>query len=191
MSDLTIEDLQPSDEDAVQQCAAILVEAFRGHTDAWPDLPSALETVRESFEGAASRIARDADGRVVGWVGALSDYDGHAWEVHPLAVAPDAQRRGIGRRLVADIETLAAAGGANTLWLGTDDEDGRTSLGGVDPYPDPLAALAAIPNRGGHPYEFYQRCGFVLVGMLPDANGPGKPDIFTAKRLTPTGPIKG
>ncbi|MQC25305.1 MAG: N-acetyltransferase, partial [Chloroflexi bacterium] len=38
---------------------------------------------------------------------------------------------------------------------------------------------------GGHPFEFYQRCGFVLVGMLPDANGPGRPDIYMAKRVSP------
>jgi aminoglycoside 6'-N-acetyltransferase I len=35
----------------------------------------------------------------------------------------------------------------------------------------------------GHPFGFYRRLGFVLVGVLPDANGPGRPDIFLAKRL--------
>lgn len=43
--------------------------------------------------------------------------------------------------------------------------------------------IASIRNLGGHPYEFYQRCGFTIVGVLPDASGPGKPDIFMAKRL--------
>ena len=31
------------------------------------------------------------------------------------------------------------------------------------------------------PYEFYQKLGFVVVGVLPDATGPGKPGIFLAK----------
>jgi aminoglycoside 6'-N-acetyltransferase I len=35
----------------------------------------------------------------------------------------------------------------------------------------------------GHPYEFYQKMGFAIVGVMPDANGIGKPDIYMAKRL--------
>jgi aminoglycoside 6'-N-acetyltransferase I len=34
-----------------------------------------------------------------------------------------------------------------------------------------------------HPYEFYKKVGFTIVGVLPDANGFGKPDIFMAKRV--------
>ena len=31
------------------------------------------------------------------------------------------------------------------------------------------------------------RVGFTVVGVMPDANGPGKPDIFLAKRVGPGG----
>jgi aminoglycoside 6'-N-acetyltransferase I len=179
-----IEDLRSADQDAVEQTARLLVDAFRGHTDSWPDVETALEEVRESFgERRLSRIARDEDGRVLGWIGGISRYSGHVWEIHPLAVLTDHQRRGIGRLLVEDFERLAAERGANALTLGSDDEDGRTSLSGVDLYPDPLAALAQIRNVGGHPFEFYQKCGFVLAGVLPDANGFGRPDIFMTKRV--------
>ena len=166
---IRMSDLVPTDTDAMEQIARLLVEAFRGHSPWVPDVERALEEVRESFEeGRVSRVARDASSRVIGWIGAIPQYSGHVWEVHPVAVLPDSQRTGIGRLLLADIEQLAAAAGVTTLWLGADDEDGRTSLTDLDPYPDVLAAVAAIKNVGGHPFEFYQKCGFALIGMLPD-----------------------
>ncbi len=74
-------------------------------------------------------------------------------------------------------------------WAGSDDEVDRTSLGDIDLFPDPLTHLTRIRNTGGHPFEFYLRCGSVLAGVLPDASGFGKPDIFLAKRIGsgPTG----
>jgi aminoglycoside 6'-N-acetyltransferase I len=40
-----------------------------------------------------------------------------------------------------------------------------------------------IKNLRDHPFEFYLRVGFQIAGVLPDANGRGKPDIFLAKRV--------
>ena len=180
---MEISDLSPDDEEAVAQVARIVVEAFRDHSPAWPDLASAEAEVRESFaEDRISRVARE-NGVVVGWIGGIREYDGHAWELHPLAVAPASQGEGIGRALVADLERQVAACGATTLYLGADDEDGRTSLSDTDLYPDPLEHLANIRNPGRHPYAFYGACGFSVVGVIPDANGPGKPDILMAKRV--------
>ncbi len=31
--------------------------------------------------------------------------------------------------------------------------------------------------------EFYQKVGYTVVGVVPDANGLGKPDILMAKRI--------
>ena len=179
-----ITDLHPDDAAAIQQTAALLVEGFREHwPDAWPDLDAALEEVRESF-GAdrISRVARDESG-VLGWIGGIRQYDGHVWELHPLVVRPDCRRRGIGRALVTDLEAQVRARGGLTLWLGTDDEDGMTTLADVDLYPNVWEHIANIRNLRGHPYAFYQKLGFVIVGVMPDANGPGKPDIFMAKRV--------
>lgn len=61
--------------------------------------------------------------------------------------------------------------------------NGRTSIGGRDLYPDPLRAAANVVSTVQHPLEFYRKLGFVVVGLLPDANGFGKPDIFMAKRV--------
>jgi aminoglycoside 6'-N-acetyltransferase I len=73
-----------------------------------------------------------------------------------------------------------------TLWLGSDDEHGETSIGGIDLYADVPGAIGSLRRlRGEHPCEFYLRLGFRVTGVLPDANGPGKPDMFFAKRVPP------
>ena len=136
-------------------------------------------------EDRISRVALEDDGKVVGWVGGIPQYNGHVWEVHPLAVHPSRQGRGIGCLLLADLEEQVRQRDGLTLWAGSDDLDSQTSLGGVDLFPDPLAQLLGIQNVSGHPYEFYLKCGFVIAGVLPDANGFGKPDIFLAKRVGP------
>jgi aminoglycoside 6'-N-acetyltransferase I len=180
-----ISDLRPDDEPLIGRLALLLVEGFREHwPEAWPNLEAALAEVRASLQtDHLSRVATGDDGTVLGWIGGIPQYRGRVWELHPLVVAPDFQRQGIGRALVADLEEQARARGGLTLWVGTDDEDGRTSLANVDLYDNLPQRLASIRNLGGHPYEFYQRLGFTIVGVTPDANGPGKPDIHLAKRL--------
>jgi aminoglycoside 6'-N-acetyltransferase I len=73
--------------------------------------------------------------------------------------------------------------GGTTIYLGTDDEDNMTSLSGIDLYPNVVEHIAHMRNLRRHPYEFYQRLGYVIVGVIPDANGMGKPDIIMAKRV--------
>ena len=171
---------------ATHRAAAILLmDEFRTNWPAaWPTLDDAAETVSEML--APDRICRLAlhdDGTMLGWIGGIPEYDGNVWELHPLVVASAAQGRGVGRALVADLERICAARGGLVMQVGTDDENNVTSLGGVDVFPDVLAHLAQIQNIGRHPFTFYQKCGFSLVGIIPDANGFGKPDILLAKRL--------
>ncbi len=181
---MQIVDLEPGNDEVIQQTARLLVEGFREHTPSWPNLGAALAEIQESLElGRISRVAVSGDGTVLGWIGAIRAYDGHAWELHPLVVHLDYQGQGIGRALVADLERLLRERGAITVFLGTDDEDNRTSLSNRDLYPDVLHHLANIKNLRRHPYEFYQKLGFVVVGVIPDANGLGKPDIIMAKRV--------
>jgi aminoglycoside 6'-N-acetyltransferase I len=163
----------------------LLMEAFAEHwPKAWPDLPSALNEVRECLQaGKICRAAIDNQGNLLGWIGALPEYNGDVWELHPLVVAPAQQGRGIGRALVADLEEQVRQRGGVTILLGTDDEDGMTSLSGVDLYPDLWGQIANIHNIKKHPFEFYQKMGYSIVGVIPDANGPGKPDIIMAKRV--------
>jgi aminoglycoside 6'-N-acetyltransferase I len=148
-------------------------------------MEEALEEVREMLaEDRICRAAVDDDGAVLGWVGGIEQgYDGNVWELHPMVVRKDQRNQGIGRALVADLEDRVRERGGLTLMLGTDDEDGMTTLSGVDLYVDTWEKIRTIQNLKGHPYEFYQRCGYVITGVMPDANGPGKPDIYMSKRL--------
>ena len=181
----SIVDLQPQDETTIRRVAALLVEGFATNwPDAWPDLASALECVREFFEaGRISRIARDEDGTVLGWIGGTSQYNGHVWELHPLVVRISSQGKGIGRALVQDLERLVKERGGLTILVGTDDENDLTTLSGVNLFSDVYTHITNIKNLKKHPYEFYQKLGFVIVGVVPDANGLGKPDILMAKSM--------
>ncbi len=182
---MRIDDLRHGDTEQITRVAEVLLAGFADHTPAaWPNLASALSEVRESL-GAdrISRVALDDAGAVIGWIGGISEYDGLVWELHPLVVAQDCQRQGIGRALVADFEERVRERGGLTILLGTDDEDERTSLGGIDLFPNPLEQLQRIRNLRRHPFEFYTKLGYALVGVVPDANGFGKPDILMAKSL--------
>ncbi|MCB8952303.1 MAG: GNAT family N-acetyltransferase [Ardenticatenales bacterium] len=177
--------LREEDAAAVQQAAALLVAGFAGHwPGAWPDMASALAEVRECLAPEMiCRAALAADGRVLGWIGGRPEYDGRVWELHPLVVDPAQQRQGIGRALVLDLEEQVRQRGGLTVLLGSDDEDGMTTLSGVDLYADLWQRIAQIRNLRGHPYSFYEKLGYAIVGVVPDANGWGKPDIIMAKRI--------
>ena len=181
---MQIKDLSKDDRAAIEQVAAMLVEGFQAHwSDAWPTMEDARQEVQESFEGGRiSRIAVDEHGTIVGWIGGQHSY-ASVWELHPLVVRPDRQGEGIGSALLVDLEAQVRLRGALTLMLGTDDDDDMTTLSGVDLYENTWEHVKNIRNLRGHPYEFYQKLGYQIIGVVPDANGIGKPDILMAKRV--------
>ena len=175
-----------SDNDRlIHQAAQLLVDAFREHwPDAWPTMEEGLKEVGEMLEtGRICRVAVDEKGSLLGIIGGIPGYDGNVWELHPLAVQPFLQGQGIGQRLVEDFEVQVRSKGGLTITLGTDDEDGMTSLANTDLYENLWEKIRDIRNLKGHPFEFYQKMGFIISGVVPDANGPGKPDILMAKRV--------
>ena len=161
----------------------LLVRSFRDLSPTWvPTVDAARVKVVEALKpGALSRVLL-VDDRVVGWVGARHDY-GSVWELHPLVVDEAMRGRGYGRALVNDVECLAAGRGALTMVLGTSDEVGRTTLSNQDLFHDIIAALRDLKPTGVHPLGFWQRVGYTVVGVIPDAEGPGKPTILLAKRI--------
>ena len=169
-------------------------EAARILREALAHLPSAYNAPGEAEAEVALRCA-DSDWlghaalegeRLVGWIGAIRTYS-HGWEIHPLVVPPDRQRRGIGSALLTALEARARREGVLTLFLGSDDDYGGTSLFGRDLWPDVVSHVAVTEATArGHALTFYRRHGYEIVGLLPDVNGAGRPDILLAKRLSAT-----
>ena len=134
---------------------------------------------------ATERIAVSAveQDRLVGFIGALPQYGMTGWELHPLVVETSYRKKYIGSRLVDYLEKEIASKGGVMVYLGTDDVDGATSLSYTDLFDYPLDKLKAIKNFNKHPYTFYEKLGYQIVGAIPDANGINQPDIILAKRL--------
>jgi aminoglycoside 6'-N-acetyltransferase I len=185
MDTIRIVSLSSDEHSLIHQAAQLLVDAFREHwPDAWPTLEEGLKEVEEMLEsGRICRVAVDEEGNLLGIIGGIPGYDGHVWELHPLAVQPSLQGHGIGQALVEDFEAQVRARGGLTITLGTDDEDAMTSLSNTDLYENLWEKIRDIRNLKGHPFGFYQKMGYVISGVVPDANGPGKPDILMAKRV--------
>jgi aminoglycoside 6'-N-acetyltransferase I len=168
----------------LEQAAELLVEAF-SEPHGWPTYELARdEVVMVLGEGFARAMVEDD--RLLGWVGGLPEYHGKVWELHPLVVRSEHRRQGIGRKLVEAFEAEAARRGGLTATLGTDDDSDMTSLAGIDLYDNVPRHIAELRDLGrNHPFEFYRRLGYVVTGVMPDANGRGRPDIYMSKRLDP------
>ena len=156
---------------------AHLPSGYQGSGDAEAEV--ALRCGEDDWLGIAALEGE----RLIGWVGAIRTYS-HGWELHPLVVMPDRQRHGIGSALLAAIEDRARRDGVLTMFFGTDDEHGGTTLFGRDLWPDLAHHTATVePSARGHALGFYRRHGYQVIGVLPDVNGAGRPDILMAKRL--------
>ena len=140
------------------------------------------EVARFASDPARFGFAARIGGRLVGWIGAVKGYS-HSLELHPLVVEAGWRRRGVGAALVAALETQARRDGYLAIHLGADDDFGGTNLFGRDLFPGVAGKIATLAAAADHPLGFYLSLGFEVVGVLPDANGAGKPDILMSKRI--------
>ena len=153
----------------------------------WETLQDAMDEVNELLDDdepdAVFLAAMEGD-EVVGWCGMLPEYNGNVYELHPLVVRDDQQGKGVGTALMHAIEKCAKDKGGLTMMLGADDEKpgGETSLANADLY-DNLPKRIQAFEPGTHQTAFYLKLGYKVVGVVPDANGKGKPDIILAKKL--------
>ena len=183
---MRIEDLDASDTPLLEKLAVLTHEAGAKHAPSWlPTIGDAREEVDDATQaGHVSRVLLDDDARALAWASTFHTY-GDVWEIHPLVVDVKHHRKGHGARLLADIEALAASRGAGVLIVGTSDETGATSLGGRDLYADPIGAMLSMTFDPSHAVGFWLHMGYSLVGITPDAEGPGLPSINLAKRPPP------
>lgn len=113
----------------------------------------------------------------------MPQYSISVWELHPLVVSAAHRHKGIDSALVAALEAQLKQKGCLTIYLGTDDETGATSLSNTDLFQDTFEKITHIKNLKHHPFAFCQKNGYQIIGVIPDANGVEKPNIFMGKNL--------
>lgn len=116
--------LGPDDRDVARRMFAMLNEVFETEGEALSDGYVQGLLARPDFWALA---AVDADERVVGGITAhelpMTRSETRELFLYDLAVRPEVQRRGIGRRLVTSLVALAAAQGITVVFVPADDED--------------------------------------------------------------------
>lgn len=143
----------------------------------------AEEEIAACMDPERIAIAAVEGERLLGFIGAIPQYGSTGWELHPLVVDEHFRSRGIGTALCQALESALRERGCVTVFLGSDDEDSSTTLSDTNLFDNTFEKIAAIENKKRHPFAFYQKCGYQIVGVIPDANGIGKPDIWMAKSL--------
>jgi ribosomal protein S18 acetylase RimI-like enzyme len=161
------ETLRLRDEPAERDCAA--VRALTSATGFFSDeeVAVAVELVEARLaQGLASGyrfLFADGDDGLDGYVcyGPIA-LTRSSFDLYWIAVRPDAQRTGLGRRLMGAAEVEARALGAAAMYVETS------------------SRLQYEPTRA-----FYRRIGYRSAAELPDFYGPGDGQVIFAKRLRP------
>lgn len=106
-------------------------------------------------------LVAESAGRVVGYscLGPVACTKS-SWDLYWIAVSPDTQGTGIGRKLVAASEDLARRHGATRMYV---DTSGREQY---------------VPTRA-----FYERCGYKQAATFPDFYAPGDGKVVYLKVL--------
>ncbi|GHU78247.1 aminoglycoside N-acetyltransferase AAC(6')-Ii [Spirochaetia bacterium] len=168
----------------VKAAANILFSTFSAiNKGAWPTEEEASDTVRECIAAPNICIGILIDKTLIGWAGLRPMYP-VTWELHPLVIAKEYQGKGYGKLLINRLEEEAKMAGIIGIVLGTDDETNSTSLSACGLTGENIfSEISNIRNRKNHPYEFYKKCGYSIIGAIPNANGINKLDIWMWKDI--------
>ena len=170
--------------ETITQAEKMLIETFPG-TGMWPDLDekTAEEELNECIKSENICIGIKIKNKLIGWVCLRPMYK-KTWELHPMLIKTEFQGKGYGKILIKELEKLAQKKGIIGMMVGSDDETNKTSLSAKEITEENiLDEIRNIKNYKNHPYEFYKKCGFIIAGVFPNANGPGKPDIWLWKDI--------
>jgi len=168
----------------IKQAVNLLIEAFSG-IGMWPDLDEkeAEETVNECIEDGKICIGIKKEEELIGWIGLREMYE-KTWELHPMAISTKYKGKGYGKILLTELENIAYEKGIIGIMAGSDDQNFKTSLSDKDITENNIfEEIKNIKNYDNHPYEFYKKCGYSIVGIIPNANGVNKPDIWLWKDI--------
>ncbi|EMB2852338.1 TPA: AAC(6')-Ia family aminoglycoside 6'-N-acetyltransferase [Pseudomonas aeruginosa] len=182
--DYSICDIAESNE-LILDAARMLKTTFLDiGNDSWPSIDSAIKEVEECIEDPNICLGICENSKLIGWIGLRPMYD-KTWELHPLVVCTEYQGKGIGKKLINECENRAKEKGIIGIALGTDDEYSKTSLSLTEINEKNIFdEIGNIRNINNHPYEFYKKCGYMIVGIIPNANGKRKPDIWMWKDIS-------
>ena len=99
-------------------------------------------------------------------------------------IASKYKGKGYGKILLTELENIAYEKGIIGIMAGSDDQNFKTSLSDKDITENNIfEEIKNIKNYDNHPYEFYKKCGYSIVGIIPNANGVNKPDIWLWKDI--------
>jgi aminoglycoside 6'-N-acetyltransferase I len=171
-------------KETMEKAAKLLVETF-SQSGMWPDLNEkiAADEVNECVDEQNICIGIKVDNTLIGWVCLRPMYK-TTWELHPMVIKTESQKKGYGKILITELEKRAVEKEIIGMFVGSDDETNKTSLSKIAITEDNIFdEIKNIKNHKNHPYEFYKKCGFIVVGIIPNANGPNKPDIWLWKDI--------
>jgi aminoglycoside 6'-N-acetyltransferase I len=172
-------------DDTIKQAAKILYMVFTENNDhVWlHNEKEAFDEVKECIEGENICIGIKLENNLIGMAGIRPMYK-KTWELHPMAIKNEYQGKGYGKILLNKIEEIGNKNGIIGIVVGSDDETNKTSLSEKEINGENIfEEIMNIKNYKNHPYEFYKKCGYSIVGIIPNANGQNKPDIWLWKDI--------
>jgi len=120
MTSWSIHDFQAEDETGLVELWKVS-GIYRSWNDPHLDIARKIENMQKTGFGLFL-VVQDSSGKIIGSV--MAGYDGHRGSVNYLAVHPEAQKQGIGRALMTEVERWCEAEGCPkiNLLVRTDNE---------------------------------------------------------------------